>query len=273
MKAVNLIPTDQPGRASAAAAGRSGGGAYVVLGLLAGLALLALLYGLASHQISNRRTQVASLTARAAQAQARANQLASYTSFVAMREQRVQAVTQLVDSRFDWANAFYELGRVLPSDASVTSLNGSIGSASGSTSGAAASSGSPAAASSAVTSATPPGSVPTITLAGCATSQPEVAFTLQRLRLIAGVGEVQLQSSTKTGAAGVGGSREGCGSGEAAFAVQVVFDPLPNVPASGASSPATAVSAPASGSTSPSSVSTGSVSTGSASTSTGGAVR
>ncbi len=51
--------------------------------------------------------------------------------------------------------------------------------------------------SAAVTSATPPGSVPTFTLSGCATSQSEVAQTLDRLRLIDGVSEVTLQSSTK----------------------------------------------------------------------------
>ena len=46
-------------------------------------------------------------------------------------------------------------------------------------------------------SATPPGSVPTFTLGGCATSQSEVALTLQRLRLIDGVSKSTLQSSTK----------------------------------------------------------------------------
>ena len=53
-----------------------------------------------------------------------------------------------------------------------------------------------AASATTVTSATPPGSVPTFTLAGCATSQPAVALTLERLRLIDGVREVTLQSST-----------------------------------------------------------------------------
>ena len=43
MRAVNLIPADQ--RAGAAGVGgRSGGGAYAVLALVGGLALLALLY-------------------------------------------------------------------------------------------------------------------------------------------------------------------------------------------------------------------------------------
>ena len=49
------------------------------------------------------------------------------------------------------------------------------------------SSGSTASGQRRVTSATPPGSVPTFTLSGCATSQTEVAQTLNRLRLMDGV--------------------------------------------------------------------------------------
>ena len=256
MKAVNLIPTDERG-GSGISAGRSGGSVYLVFALLGGLAVFALLYGLSAHQISSRKAQVASLHARTQQAQARATALAPYTSFAAMREQRVQAVTALVDSRFDWAHAFHELGRVLPANVSLTTLTGTVGSATGSTPGAssagkttataAAGSSSSAAAgsSSPVTSATPPGSVPTFTIVGCATGQSEVALMLNRLRLIDGVSEVELQSSTKSGSTG-GGAGEGCEKGDPAFTVQVTFDALPSVSA-GASVSTTTVSASTSG--------------------------
>ncbi len=131
---------------------------------------------------------------------------------MALREQRVQAVSQLVDSRFDWAHAFHELGRVLPRDVSLASLSGTIGSTTGAAGGAGKSSSATSAAASTsatVASATPPGSVPTFTLSGCATSQTEVALTLDRLRLIDGVSEVTLQSSTKTTGGGSGGSGGG----------------------------------------------------------------
>jgi Tfp pilus assembly protein PilN len=256
MKAVNLIPVDERGGASAGA-GRSGGGAYVVLGLLGGLTVLALLYGISAHQISSRGSQVASLNAHTQQAQTRASQLAAYTSFVAMRQQRVQAVSQIVDSRFDWAHAFHELGRVLPSGISLISLDGTVGSTSGSTPGStsgstsgSASSTSGAASSGAaatVTSATPPGSVPVFTITGCATSQAEVALMLNRLRLIDGVSEVALQSSTKSssgsGAAGSGG----CESGYPAFALQATFDALPGVSGTSSSSSTTTISSTTSG--------------------------
>ncbi len=83
----------------------------------------------ADHQITSRRAQAASLTAQAQQAQAAAEQLAPYTSFIALREQRMQAVDTLVDSRFDWAHVLHEFGRVLPSQTSISSLSGTIGAA------------------------------------------------------------------------------------------------------------------------------------------------
>lgn len=250
MRAVNLIPDDQRAGAGAGA-GRSGGAAYVVLGLLGVLAIFALLYGLASHQVSSRKAQIASLNTRAQQAQAHAIQLSPYTSFVAMRQQREQAVSQLVDSRFDWAHAFHELGRVLPFNVSLTSLTGTVGSTT-STSGAAKSSSAATGASATATSATPPGSVPIFTIAGCASSQAAVARTLNRLRLIDGVSEVALQSSIKSAATGGGGASGGggaggCEGGDAAFTAQVTFAGLPSVPAVSSTGSKTTVSASAGG--------------------------
>jgi Tfp pilus assembly protein PilN len=232
MRAFNLIPAEERGGAGGGA-GKSGGGAFVVLGLLGLLAIFALLYGSARHQISSRRGEVATLSAQAQVAQAQAARLAPYVSFMALHEQRMQAVSQLVDSRFDWAHAFHEIGRVLPKDASLASISGTIAAASGAAA-TAPSSAAPAAtpsssaastASSAVTSATPAGSVPTFTLSGCATSQAEVALTLDHLHLIDGVSEVTLQSSAKGTASG--GGAGGCGSGPV-FAMQVAFEPLPS---------------------------------------------
>jgi hypothetical protein len=67
-------------------------------------------------------------------------------------------------------------------------------------------------------------------LSGCATSQQEVALTLQRLRLIDGVSEVTLQSSTKS-ATGAGASSSGsgnCNGNQPMFTMHITFDPLPN---------------------------------------------
>jgi hypothetical protein len=236
MRAFNLIPAEQRSGGASLGAGRSQGAAYAVLGVLGVLAVFALLYGMANHQVSSRQAQVASLTVQVQQAQARAAQLAPYTSFAALRGQRTKAVSDLVDSRFDWAHAVHELGRVLPHGTSISSLTGTIGAtATASAAPAPAAPAAPGAATAApaapgaataaaVTSATPPGSVPQFTLSGCATSQSEVALTLNRLRLIDGVSEVTLQSSTKGSGSGASG---GCSGQDPVFTVQVAFAPLP----------------------------------------------
>ncbi len=242
MRAVNLIPAEQRS-GSAVGAGRSEGAAYAVLAVLAGVAVLALLYGTARNNISSRRAQIATATARASQAQSAASRLAPFTSFIALREQRMQTVAQLVDSRFDWAHVFHEFGRVLPQQVAISSLTGTIAStaSSASTSSPAPSTPAPGASSTAaapapaaasaapVGSATPPGSVPTFILAGCATSQPVVAEMLERLRLIDGVSQVTLQSSTKAAAAG-----GGCPGESAVFSVTIAFDALPSATAAAA---------------------------------------
>ena len=120
-----------------------------------------------------------------------------------MREQRLQSIAQLIGCRFDWPNAMGELSRVLPSDVSLTTLQGTVGADDRDRQQRGAA---PRASSGAVSSATPPGAYPTFTLAGCATSQAVVAQTLVRLRLISGVSGVALQSSTKAGGGGGSGA-------------------------------------------------------------------
>jgi hypothetical protein len=258
MRAVNLIPADQRSGGSVGA-GESQGGAYAVLGLLLGLALMAVLYGKADRHITSGRSEVASATVAAQRAQTAAAGLAPYTSFIATREQRMQAVSTLVDSRFDWAHVFHEFGRVLPLGISIGTLEGTVGTStttagaaaaapSSTSTSSAASSSAPAAsatgsssaattaptpgaagapAASPVVSATPTGSIPTFTLSGCATTQREVAVMLERLRLIDGVNEVKLESSTKSGASGGSAGAGACPKDAAVFTASMTFAPLP----------------------------------------------
>jgi hypothetical protein len=236
MRAVNLIPADQRTGAELGA-GRSQGGAYAVLALIAGLAVMAVLYGKADHQISSTSAQAATLTSQAQSAEALTSRLAPYTSFIALREQRTQDVETLLDSRFDWAHAFHEFGRVLPAGASVNSLDGTIGAVS--------TKGAKAASSSTVASSTPPGAVPTFTLSGCAIGQPVVAELLERLRLIDGVSEVELTSSESSTTGGGGASTGGCPAHDPAYTAQITFEPLPSATAvSAAVAPTKTVSDP-----------------------------
>ncbi len=243
MKAVNLIPGDQrPG--AGGIAGRSGGAALIVLAMLAVLAVLAFVYGKSKHDISTSRGELATANAELTADRAQVGRFAPYTTFIASANQRAQEVSQLIASRFDWSHAFSDLGRVLPRTAALSTLSGTVGAGGpGATSG-------PGAATTSATSATPPGSTPTFSLTGCATSQSEVALTLQRLRLMDGVTEVTLQASTKSGGSGAsGGSPSSCGPNGAAFTAQVSFQPLPAPPPAPAT-PGAATAAVASVSTS-----------------------
>jgi Tfp pilus assembly protein PilN len=249
MRAVNLIPSDQRSGAGVGA-GRSEGAAYAVLALLVVIAGLAVLYGKATRDVSSNKTKAATLNQQAQRAQSQASALAPYTTFVSLRKQREQAVASLVDTRFDWAHAIHEFGRVLSNQVMLTSLDGTVGATGGSTAATAPTPPAPAgstAAASAVSTATPSGSVPTFTIQGCATSQKAVADTIQRLRLIDGVSEVTLQSSTRSdtgGGAGAaaGSAGGGCGPKGPVFSMTVTFDPLPSASASAAAAKTSSVS-------------------------------
>jgi Tfp pilus assembly protein PilN len=206
MRAVNLIPADQQ-RGAGGAAGRSGGGAYLLLGALALIVVMAGTYVMAGKKVDDKKAELASVTQQAVAAEAKAQQLTSYTKFASIRTKRVDTVTQLANSRFDWSHALREVARVLPTNAWLTSMTGSTSPSVGGS-------------SSSLRGALP---VPAIEISGCTTSQASVAKMMARMRLIDGVQQVSLQSSDKgtasSGAAApsvVGGSGD-CRGGHSHF--------------------------------------------------------
>jgi Tfp pilus assembly protein PilN len=182
MRAVNLIPTDQQ-RGAGGAAGKSGGGAYILLGALALLVVLAASYVVAGKSVTDKKAKLADLGQQATAAEAKSESLTSYTKFASIRAKRVDTVSQLAASRFDWAHALREVSRVLPENAWLTALTAttspsvSVGGGSG-----------------ALRSSL---DVPAIQLQGCTTSQASVAKLIARLRLVDGVQRVSLEDSTK----------------------------------------------------------------------------
>ncbi|HXC23653.1 MAG TPA: hypothetical protein VNU28_03630, partial [Solirubrobacteraceae bacterium] len=102
MRAVNLIPGEQRQGAGGLSglAGRSGGGALIVLGLIVGLAVMIAMYGDAHHSISSQNGEVAQIKAETSAVEARAGRLTPYTDFVSMADQRTETVAQLVQARF-----------------------------------------------------------------------------------------------------------------------------------------------------------------------------
>jgi Tfp pilus assembly protein PilN len=258
MRAVNLIPAED--RRGPGGASKSGGAVYAVLGTLALLVVLTAAWALAGKSVTDKQAQLTRVERDASAAEAQGAGLSDYSSFASLRERRVQTVTSIAGSRFDWSHAMHELGRVLPSDVWLTSMTGTV------TSTTAVDGGTQNGLRSSL-----PG--PAIDLVGCTTSQDEVARVVTRLRLIDGVIRVALASSAKADTTSAASSNGGgdCRAGSSnfpQFEVVVFFETPPAASASAPAAPATpATAAPASGSAAPASGSTAAA-PGSASSST-----
>ena len=184
MKAVNLIPQEARAKRGAGLPA-SGMGVYVLLAGLAAIVVCAAVWAMAGKQIADRQGQLQRVTAEASAAQARAGAGAPFVAFERLARERVQTVTSLSATRFDWAHALREISRVLPADVWLTTLSGTSG-----------------AGSAAPTPATNAAPAPTITVSGCTRSQAKVARLMARLRTIDGVRKISLKSSEKPDAGG-----------------------------------------------------------------------
>jgi Tfp pilus assembly protein PilN len=254
MRAVNLIPTEQQ-RGAGGAAGRSGGGAYILLGALALLVVMAGLYVTAGKSVDDKKAELAQVAEQATQAEQHAQSLQSFTKFSSLRTKRVETVSQLAAARFDWAHALREVARVLPTNAWLNSLTGTtsptvnVGGGGGGT----------------IRSAL---AVPAIEIQGCTTSQASVAKLMARMRLIDGVQRVSLEDSKKgeasnpasgTSDAGASGGTD-CRGGSGhfpQFEAVVFFAPTAaSVPATGGTAETASAPGATSSSTTPASTAT-----------------
>ena len=159
----------------------------MLLAGLVALVALATLWASAHKQAGDRSAQLARVSAQAAAAEKRAAAAAPFVEFATLARNRVDTVTQLSATRFDWAHALREVSRVVPADVWLMNLSGSSGNGSE--------------APSPTTSAAP---APTINMVGCTRSQAKVARLMARLRTIDGVRGVTLKSSEKPDSKGDG---------------------------------------------------------------------
>jgi len=180
MRPVNLIPPED--RRGDSAPLRAGPFAYIVLGVLVAVLVGVTALVLTGNQIADRKDEVARLEQEDSAAAARAQRLAAYTQFQALREQRVATVTSLADSRFDWERVLRELSLILPSNVWLVSLNASASP----TSGGENDSSNPLRGSAAG---------PALSISGCAAGQDAVAGFVTALKDIDGVTRVGVQSS------------------------------------------------------------------------------
>jgi Tfp pilus assembly protein PilN len=216
MRPINLIPAEER-RRTRGAGSRSGPLPFLLIGGLALLLVGVLMLLHYSNQISDREDNVAQLESERSVATAKAAELAPFTSFVQMGEQRTSTIAELADARFDWPRVIQQLSLILPPDVYFTSMSGSAGGG--------------GLEASAV-------SVPSLALAGCASSQDAVAGFVATLKQIDGVTRVSLaNSSTAEGEEKVSGASPCSAPGTAQFSVLVVFDGAPASPDGAAAVP------------------------------------
>jgi Tfp pilus assembly protein PilN len=241
MRAVNLLPPDlrsgPKGPAPAVSTGveNSGAGAFVVLGVLAFAVVALAAYVLAGNTVKDREAELAAATAKSAAVSQQVTALQPYADFEAVANARVQTVTDLANSRFDWEQALRDLSRAVPQDVTIAAFKGDLGvsNSGGSIRGAI--------------------TAPAITLTGCTYSQTKVATLMARLRNIDGVTRVSLSKSDKeattasAGAERTAPSATGyCGKNDVpAFEMIVFFEgaaAASTAPAPGGAAPATTTS-------------------------------
>jgi Tfp pilus assembly protein PilN len=240
MKAVNLIPGDARRSRTGATSGTPASAAmFALLGLLAVAVAFVTIYVLTNNTIADRKAQVTSLQAQVAQEQAVSQRLGTYAQFAQLAQTRVQTVREIAAARFNWYSALSDLSKVVPSDTSLQSLNGSVVPGAGGN----------AAGGSGGTSVRSAIAAPAFELTGCTRTQDDVARLMSRLRLINGVTRVTLGSSQKSstaqggvsgasagGAVSGSGGSQGCRSNSPSFDVVVFFKPVPGAGATGITS-------------------------------------
>ena len=226
MRAVNLIPQEVRKAGPGIQSGGLGPG-FAVLGLLAVALLLMTIYVLTSNTISDRKVQLTALQGQVAQEQAATGQFSSYATYAQLAQARVATVTQIAQSRFDWHAALADLSRVVPTNASLTSVVATTSPGSN-----------PSGGGGNTSSLRGDIAAPAFQISGCTASHDDVARLMSRLRLINGVQRVTLSDSVKQGGAAASspGSSSGsaaCATGQTGFDLVVFFAPIAGAPVSG----------------------------------------
>ena len=191
MRSVNLIPPEE--QRGDRAPMRTGVFTYVLIGGLAVLLLLVVAVALTSKQISDKKSEKANLQRELAQEQARAQSVASFTSFANVEQNRANTLAGLAQSRFDWSRVLHELSLVLPDGVSINTLTGTV---------------SPDVQLDTQGQVDLRSSIsgPALEVIGCAKDQPTVAAFVASLEDIDGVTRVGLESSEKAQSSSSGGS-------------------------------------------------------------------
>jgi Tfp pilus assembly protein PilN len=211
VRPVNLIPQDQRRRTPREGSGR---GAHAVLGVLAVLLAMAVVYVLAANSVTEKKSQAEEARVEAEQLEAKAVNKGSFTDFAQIAQTRAASVTAVASTRFDWERFMRELSRVMPAGSWLTSASAAVTG----TSDVAANPTDPAA-------ITAPGTgSPSATLTGCTPKHSDVARMMVRLGQLHRVVDVELTQSSRDDAAAAAAAIDSCGR-NTSFDLTLTFSP------------------------------------------------
>lgn len=201
MRPVNLLPGEHRPRE---VSGERSGSAYVVVGVLAAMLVMALLYVLTANQVSSRKDEAAKAQQQAEEAQRQITALGPFGNFSEIKKVRIASVKNLADARFDWERFLRELAHIVPENAWFSEVDAATSDEARAGEG-----------SSSATAGGQPVTGPSANLTGCAKDQPDVATLMVRARQLHLVTDVQLiESTAASGGSGAtaGASTSGGGS-------------------------------------------------------------
>jgi Tfp pilus assembly protein PilN len=213
MRPVNLVPQDQRGRTPSEGSGK---GAHAVLGVLAVLLAMAVVYVLTANSITEKESQAEQARIEADQLEAQAATKNSFTDFAEIAQTRAASVASVASTRFDWERLMRELSRVMPAGSWLTSASASVTGATD-----AASATAPAAPAD---PATADAGGPSANLVGCIPKHSDVARTMVRLRQLHRVIDVELTQSSRADAQDATAAIDSCGR-NTSFDLTLTFSP------------------------------------------------
>src|SRR5215203_1186634 len=220
MRPVNLIPVEE--RRDEHVPMRTGPLPYLLAAALLLLLICVTALVLTDNKVADSKAEVAKLEREDSVAEMRAGRLAAYTQFRALHEQRLETVSSLADSRFDWERVVRELSLLLPDDVWLVDLTATASPDVSMTGGAGTGGG-------ADLRASVPG--PALKMSGCAPGQEAVAGFVSALEDIDGVTRVGLESSElpEPDKADGGAGGQDCRTRKfiAQFEIVVAFDAAP----------------------------------------------
>jgi Tfp pilus assembly protein PilN len=182
MKRINLLPPEHRARAS-----RERGLMYIIVAVVALVAVLGLVYYQQHSQVATKQAQLMQLQAQTAALTTQAAALQPYAQIEQMRSSLTQTTQSIYGSRVYWSTVFEEISLVIPDNVRLNTLNCTVPTTM-----------LPGGTTSTASSTTSGTGTADVTFTGVTYTPDDVASFMTRLGLIPQLANVQLVSSTQS---------------------------------------------------------------------------